>query len=382
MKRSLLSVLVAVVALGASAGAAPGPGDPHAGAVPIMDFTGDPPGEPFAPIAALLRGDVASFASHVAAPLQIQDLWFDTKSCQAFTGRQEVEAARLPALAHCLADLGLRPRGHRTFFYGPGIMIRGEIGDDGRLTSLVGPVPLAEGTPVVEGTALAEHLDGLSPLLIPDAALQRQIDAKPGGRAIALVNVCFDARGHVSRADATASSGFPAYGTQAVAVARRWRAQPFRLRGEAIPVCARLLFGYPMKRPVWLSLPVPPPPSFLDDLAAPPRPSPPPVARGARIVAPTALEGHRTAGTVQIQPDDATKLDMQAKHLSRLVGSWKLCIDVTGKVSAVVRLRPTGSASYDAKIEDELAKWRYSPYQVDGKAVPVCTAVTFIYRQH
>ena len=26
-------------------------------------------------------------------------------------------------------------------------------------------------------------------------------------------------------------------------------------------------------------------------------------------------------------------------------------------------------------------EWRYRPYNVNGKAVPVCTAVTFIYSQ-
>jgi hypothetical protein len=27
------------------------------------------------------------------------------------------------------------------------------------------------------------------------------------------------------------------------------------------------------------------------------------------------------------------------------------------------------------------AEWRYKPYNVNGKPVPVCTAVTFIYSQ-
>ena len=27
------------------------------------------------------------------------------------------------------------------------------------------------------------------------------------------------------------------------------------------------------------------------------------------------------------------------------------------------------------------SEWKYSPYMVNGKAVPVCTAVTFIYSQ-
>jgi hypothetical protein len=28
-----------------------------------------------------------------------------------------------------------------------------------------------------------------------------------------------------------------------------------------------------------------------------------------------------------------------------------------------------------------MRNWRYKPYLVNGKAVPVCTAVTFIYSQ-
>lgn len=368
MKRAL----ILVVALGAAARATASP--------PIIDAAGDVPGEPAAPIAALLRGDAAAFASQVAAPLRIQDLWFDTKPCRAFEGPQQVEAARLPALVRCFAALGVRPSGQRTFFYGPGILIRGALAD-GRLTALAGPVPIADGAPVVEGPALADHVAGLSPALPPDAALARRIDAKPGARALAIVTVCFDERGRVMRADATASPGFDAYGTQVLAIAHTWRARPFLVHGARVPVCARLVFGYPMPRPAWLSIPVPPPPPMLGDLAGA-HGTAPPTPAGARIVAPTALEGHRTGGTVQIEPDDATKLAMQAKHVSRVVGSWKICVTTTGTVSEVVALRPTGWARYDAKIAAELARWTYTPYEVDGKPVPVCTAVTFIYRQH
>jgi hypothetical protein len=36
---------------------------------------------------------------------------------------------------------------------------------------------------------------------------------------------------------------------------------------------------------------------------------------------------------------------------------------------------------YDAKIMREMRRWAYRPYTVNGKAVPVCTAATFIYAQ-
>ena len=43
-------------------------------------------------------------------------------------------------------------------------------------------------------------------------------------------------------------------------------------------------------------------------------------------------------------------------------------------------LKSTGFPAYDSKIQSKIrGEWRYEPYNVNGKAVPVCTAVTFIY---
>jgi len=47
--------------------------------------------------------------------------------------------------------------------------------------------------------------------------------------------------------------------------------------------------------------------------------------------------------------------------------------------SSVKALKPTGFADYDAKITRGLNTWRYRPYVKDGKAIAVCTGVTFIY---
>jgi len=45
-------------------------------------------------------------------------------------------------------------------------------------------------------------------------------------------------------------------------------------------------------------------------------------------------------------------------------------------------LKSTGFPAYDSKIQTKIrGEWRYKPYNVNGKAVPVCTAVTFIYNQ-
>jgi hypothetical protein len=108
----------------------------------------------------------------------------------------------------------------------------------------------------------------------------------------------------------------------------------------------------------------------------PPPPPPPP-----QNVPPTLLEGSRISGEKMIVPDDVTKTEIQRSGKEKLVGSYKLCIDTSGVPSSVKQLKSTGFAAYDTKIITKMKAWRYKPYTVDGKTVPVCTAVTFVYTQ-
>jgi hypothetical protein len=96
---------------------------------------------------------------------------------------------------------------------------------------------------------------------------------------------------------------------------------------------------------------------------------------------PKLLEGHRVAGTRSIVPDVDTKVEIMNAGLDKVIGSFKICVGVTGIVNSVSLLRTTGFAAYDEKILREMRAWGYSPYRVNGVAVPVCTGVTFIYRQ-
>lgn len=98
-------------------------------------------------------------------------------------------------------------------------------------------------------------------------------------------------------------------------------------------------------------------------------------------VPPAQLEPLRIAGEKSIMPDDQTKTELQAAGTHRLVGAFKLCVDRTGGVSSVSVLKTTGAARYDEKILTKMGEWRYKPFMDAGVAVPVCTAVTFIYAQ-
>lgn len=99
------------------------------------------------------------------------------------------------------------------------------------------------------------------------------------------------------------------------------------------------------------------------------------------VVPPRLLEGQRISGSPAIVPDDETKDDIREARRTKLVGSFKLCLTAEGTVASVDGLKATGFPAYDHKIMREMRKWRYRPYSVGGKAIPVCTAVTFIYSQ-
>src|SRR5262249_45099980 len=115
--------------------------------------------------------------------------------------------------------------------------------------------------------------------------------------------------------------------------------------------------------------------------APPPPPPPPPPPQPPQAVAPQLLEGQRIAGEKQMVPDDVPKTEIQRSGKDKIVGSFKLCITAGGDISTISQLKSTGFSAYDSKIQREMRSWRYRPYEVNGKAVPVCTAVTFIYSQ-
>ncbi|MBS1125051.1 MAG: putative TonB protein [Deltaproteobacteria bacterium] len=103
--------------------------------------------------------------------------------------------------------------------------------------------------------------------------------------------------------------------------------------------------------------------------APPPPPPPPPPPAPPQNVPPTLLEGSR-------------KTEIQRSGKDKIIGSFKLCINAGGAVTSVKMLKSTGFPAYDSKIQSKMnGEWKYRPYAVNGRAVPVCTAVTFIYSQ-
>ncbi|MCP4444334.1 MAG: TonB family protein [Myxococcales bacterium] len=107
-------------------------------------------------------------------------------------------------------------------------------------------------------------------------------------------------------------------------------------------------------------------------------PPPPPPPSEPKIVQQNAIEGSRISGEKDIQPPSsvATAIERSGK---RAVGIVKMCLNGSGKVKSLNMTKSTGHAVYDAKLKSEMRRWKYNPYRVNGKPIPVCTSVTFVY---
>jgi protein TonB len=93
------------------------------------------------------------------------------------------------------------------------------------------------------------------------------------------------------------------------------------------------------------------------------------------------IEQRRIGGERRIYPPDTTKAAIVRDRLRRVVVTVKMCLSKGGTVQHLEVLRSSGYPEYDALIRSTMRTWKYSPFEVNGNAVPVCTSVTFIYNQ-
>ncbi len=110
-----------------------------------------------------------------------------------------------------------------------------------------------------------------------------------------------------------------------------------------------------------------------------PAPAAPPThaaltANGQRLVAPSRLEALRVAGDKVITPP--------TMPTGKIHASFKFCLSETGEVTDVTMIRSSNLPDYDQKIEHEMRRWRFRPYEEDGHAIAVCSAITFVYSAH
>jgi len=94
------------------------------------------------------------------------------------------------------------------------------------------------------------------------------------------------------------------------------------------------------------------------------------------------IQGLRIAGETQLHPPDPVKTAMLRDGKSRVVAMLEVCLDARGAVSRVTPRKSSGYPAYDAVLLQGARAWRYRPYAIGGRPVPVCGIVTFIYAIH
>ncbi len=110
--------------------------------------------------------------------------------------------------------------------------------------------------------------------------------------------------------------------------------------------------------------------------------SAPPPPEKPQIVQQTALEAQRISGDKNIQPPDTTKTSIKRDGKTRVMAVVKMCLTSGGTVQSLKMIKSSGYPAYDSVIKTKMNAWKYRPFKVNGKAVPVCSAVTFIYNQN
>lgn len=338
-------------------------------------------------VAAILVGRVASaqtppelqqaldehHLSHVLAPdAKLHGLLFATPECARFQAPQKLVAKDRDAFDACIDQASPRIEHDRL-----AIVVASDAGrsyavwlepriKSGKVVELAGADTTGDDVSIYEGQYTAFE---------PSAATKKELGGKRVG---AEVQVCSDASGAVTSRRIVHKSGVASFDAEVEAHFKTVKKQePIAIGKTNVRVCRRLDVFFPIAPPAIDTKRDAVHPVEIEKIdSATPVPNPP------KIVSPTVLEPLRLAGSKLIVPDDKTKAAIQASGHDKVIASLKVCLDATGAVNVVRLLRSSGFAAYDQLLDREIHGWKYKPYVDHGGAIPVCTAVTFIYSQH
>lgn len=102
---------------------------------------------------------------------------------------------------------------------------------------------------------------------------------------------------------------------------------------------------------------------------------------GPKIIPAAALESLRTRGNRTVRPPHSVQAKLRQSKRDRIVVLMKMCVSKKGIPIRLETIRPSHFPRYDHRIFNAMRKWRFRPFEIDGKPVEVCTMVTFLYEQ-
>ena len=107
---------------------------------------------------------------------------------------------------------------------------------------------------------------------------------------------------------------------------------------------------------------------------------PPHVVERPKVVPLQAVEAARISGNADIPLPLEVKQAVVAQGKREVLAMAKLCLDRDGVPSEVSIKKSSGYPAADARIRDEMLRWRYRPYTVNKEAFAVCTSIMFRYQ--
>lgn len=313
-------------------------------------------------IEAINKRDTRAVESLVAFPLRAEKLRFASATCRKFWGVSVlVRASDLSAFVGCLASQKVTPltspNDKVNGIFGPGFPLGIAFNADGKVFALTSSSEPGSQPLRIEPSTFASHVRNFSREIAPSKETQGVLDARGAKGVQAELSLCVDADGATVPVATVADPALKSFEQDVAAVARTWKIEPFLLDGKPLLACATYIVG---------------------SSAAALHPSVP-TTNEPLVVDSKFLGPLRIRGSALIVPDDATKAKIAETDAKRVIGSYKLCLDEKGVPTTIRALKLTGYDAYDKKIKREMAKWAYKPYVVAGRAVRVCTAITFIY---
>lgn len=288
--------------------------------------------------------------------------------CGQFSSPQTVGEDKLDALGRCLKAMNLRPSSRKVKMVDFVVMeadggyeLEARLNETpyGPQLAWIGFEPTATGMPG-EATLTPVQLAALR--TSPEEHLPPVSDQ----REVALLEICLDPAGAASVTPREATSQLAA--SALASAARAWTYKPFAVGGDAVPACATIAVetGAAATSEYDLAGYVPlPPPEHL---------------RGVTLV-PNKQLGDLESGETVAPPDDMTKVEIARAGIGRVVSVFAWCVDETGKVRGVDRVRSTGYPRYDAILVHMIESWKYAPYREHGTPTGTCTSTAFVYHQ-
>jgi hypothetical protein len=97
----------------------------------------------------------------------------------------------------------------------------------------------------------------------------------------------------------------------------------------------------------------------------------------APVVSGAVVPGARIGGDTEIRPSQDEQAQMIKARVRRVFVGVKVCVGADGAVEGLELLCPSGLPAYDKNVCEQIARWRYRPWQRDGAPVEACTGVSF-----